>query len=149
VLPTGHRETAHHEPVSTVATRVVAEIDARRSLRTVAEHLVADEVGLLLVRGPGRAPGVVSERDVVAVLAAGGDPAATRAAEAMTTDLVTAPLDASVADVGRRMLDAGIRHVVLVDGGPGDGDEVVGVVSIRDVLRALLADDRDPPDAPA
>jgi CBS domain-containing protein len=32
------------------------------------------------------------------------------------------------------MLDTGIRHVLVAD-----GDEIVGVVSIRDVLRALLA----------
>jgi CBS domain-containing protein len=52
----------------------------------------------------------------------------------MTTELVTAAPTDSIAEVGTRMLEAGIRHVVL-----RDGDQVVGVVSIRDVARVLLA----------
>lgn len=121
------------QPVSTIATRIVAEVDTALSLRAIAEELVADEVGVVLVRAPGRRTGLISERDLVTVLAVGGDPDRTQAADVMTTDLITAAPSASIVEVGTRMLDAGIRHVVL-----RDGDEVVGVVSIRDVLRAML-----------
>jgi CBS domain-containing protein len=126
---------APSQPVSTIATRVVAEVDSAQSLRSVAEELAADEIGVVLVRRPGRPAGLVSERDLVAVLAAGGDPCRTQAVDAMTADLITADPADSVADVGRQMLDSGIRHVVLRD---ADG-QVVGVVSIRDVLRTILA----------
>jgi CBS domain-containing protein len=60
------------QPVSTIATTVVAEVDSARTLRSVAEELVADEVGIVLVRTPGRPSGLLSERDLVTVLAAGG-----------------------------------------------------------------------------
>jgi len=122
------------QPVSTIATTVVAEVDSALTLRSVAEELVADEVGIVLVRTPGRPSGLLSERDLVTVLAAGGDPGRTQAADVMTTELVTAAPTDSIAEVGTRMLEAGIRHVVL-----RDGDQVVGVVSIRDVARVLLA----------
>jgi CBS domain-containing protein len=122
------------QPISTIATTVVAEVDSAQTLRSVAEELVADEIGIVLVHSPGRPAGLISERDLVTVLAGGGDLHSTQAADVMTTDLITAAPTASIVEVGTRMLDSGIRHVVL-----REGDEVVGVVSIRDVLRALLA----------
>jgi signal-transduction protein with cAMP-binding, CBS, and nucleotidyltransferase domain len=121
------------QPVSTIATPIIAEVDSARTLRSVAEELLADEVGMVLVRSPGRPTGLISERDLVTVLATGGDPWSTRAADVMTTDLVAVAPTASIVEVGTRMLDSGIRHVVLED-----GDRVVGVVSLRDVLRAML-----------
>ena len=127
--------TAPTQPVSTVASTVVAEVDFAQSLRSVAEALVADEIGAVLVRSPGRPPGVISERDLVTVMATGTDLRTVQAADVMTVELITAAPTESIAAVGARMLDAGIRHVLLTD-----GDEVVGVVSIRDVLHALLAD---------
>jgi CBS domain-containing protein len=121
------------QPVSTIASTVVAEVDSAQSLRSVAEELVADEVGVVLVRAPGRPYGLISERDLVTALATGADPWSTQAADVMTTDLVTAAPTDDIAEVGARMLDSAIRHVVL-----HDGEQVVGIVSIRDVLRALL-----------
>ena len=87
----------------------------------------------MLVRTPGRPYGLVSERDLVTALATGQDPWSSQAADVMTTDLITAAPADSIAEVGARMLDAGVRHIVLQEGG-----EVVGIVSIRDVLHALL-----------
>ena len=128
------RTTSPTEPVSTIATSVVAEVDSSENLRTVAKELAADEIGIVLVRAPGRPSGLLSERDLVTVLADGGDPERIQAADVMTTDLVTATPTDNIAEVGARMLEAGIRHVVV-----REGDEVVGVVSMRDVARVLVA----------
>ena len=130
-----HTTLAPSQPVSTIASTVIAEVDSAKSLRSVAEELVADEIGVVLVHAPGRPYGLISERDLVTVMATGADPRSTQAADVMTTDLITATPTDSIAEVGTRMLDAGIRHVVL-----RDGQQVVGIVSIRDVLRALLAE---------
>jgi signal-transduction protein with cAMP-binding, CBS, and nucleotidyltransferase domain len=126
--------TAPTRQVSTIATTVVAEVDSAQSLRSVAEELVADEIGIVLVRAPGRPPGVLSERDLVTMLAT-GDPWTGQAADIMSTELVTAAPTDDIATVGARMLESGVRHVLLTE-----DEDVVGVVSIRDVLRALLAD---------
>ncbi len=134
--------TAASAPVSTITATVRAEVDMAQSLRSVAEELVADEVGVVLAHTRGEIVGLVSERDVVAALAAGADPWAVRAADVMSTDLVDADPGDSIAEVGALMLDAGVRHIVV-----RSGEQVVGVVSIRDVLRALLAE-RTAPDPP-
>jgi signal-transduction protein with cAMP-binding, CBS, and nucleotidyltransferase domain len=85
------------------------------------------------VHAPGRQYGLISERDLVTALAASGDPQSLPAADVMTTELFTAKPTASIVEVGTRMPDTGIRHVVL-----RDRDRIVGIVSSRDVLRAML-----------
>lgn len=70
----------------------------------------------------------------VAVVASGGDVEEVRAADVMSTKLITVEPATTIAATGEVMLEAGVRHV-LVERDTG----IVGVVSIRDVLAVLLA----------
>jgi CBS domain-containing protein len=88
----------------------------------------------VVVNARGGPAGLISERDLITILASGGDLDTHQAADVMTADLVAAQPGDSIASVGRLMLDAKVRHVVI-----RDGDSVVGLVSIRDVLAVLLA----------
>jgi len=116
----------------------VATVDAGASLAETAEALAADEVGALCVTEDGRLAGIVSERDVVVHMAAGADPAHLTAGEVMSSDLVTASPDDSVLEAARRMEDAQVRHLPVLDGG-----DIAGIVSMRDMFTALL-DANDP-----
>jgi CBS domain-containing protein len=78
---------------------------------------------------------MISERDVVAVVAAGGDLEREQVRSVMSVDLITAASTESIASVGRLMIDAGVRHVAI----RGDDGRITGLVSIRDVLDAVLA----------
>lgn len=93
----------------------------------------SEEIGAVVVSARGGPAGLISERDLITILASGGDPDTHQAADVMTADLMAAQPGDSIASVGRLMLDAGVRHVVV-----RDGDSVVGLVSIRDVLAILL-----------
>jgi CBS domain-containing protein len=125
------------DPVKVIMTDRLADIGPEQSLRSIARGLATDEVGVLVVRTATGPVGLVSERDIVTVLATGGDLDRPQAADIMTGDLVTARSTDSIASVGRLMLDAGVRHIVI-----RDDDTVVGLVSIRDVLAVLLAHER-------
>lgn len=57
--------TAASAPVSTVTATVRAEVDTAQSLRSVAEELVCDEVGVVLTHTRGAIVGLISERDLV------------------------------------------------------------------------------------
>lgn len=120
-------------PAGRLAGRVLATVDSRATLREIAQELAAQEVGVVLVRGEHGLVGLVSERDVVAALADFADPDGTQAHEMMTGDLVLVDDDATLVEVGRLMVDAGIRHIVIGDGGPRSG-----ILSIRDVLAVLV-----------
>ena len=63
--------------VSIVAADSIATVPATATLQEVAEELVKDEVGLLVVGSRRDVKGVVSERDLVRAMAAGKDPTTT------------------------------------------------------------------------
>jgi CBS domain-containing protein len=110
-------------------------VDEKLTLRSIAAVLSASDIGAALVQRDGRPVGVVSERDVVGALAEDADPDTVWSADVMTEDLVTADAHEAILRVAFRMIDEGIRHLVLTR----DGD-VIGVVSSRDVF-AVLAED--------
>ncbi|MBW0092476.1 CBS domain-containing protein [Pseudonocardia sp. KRD-184] len=122
------------DAVTEVMSVAPAEVATGDSLRVVAEELTAGEIGAVVVRARGTVVGLVSERDLVAVVASGGDVESVQAADVMSTELITVGAGTSIAATGEAMLEAGVRHV-LVERDTG----IVGVVSIRDVLAVLLA----------
>ena len=74
----------------------------------------------------------------MAHVAAGADPAHLTAADVMSNELVTASLrDESVLVAARRMEEAQVRHLPVLDEG-----RIAGIVSMRDLF-TVLVDDAD------
>jgi CBS domain-containing protein len=111
----------------------VATVDGHATLSEVAEALVADEIGAVCVTQNGHLAGIVSERDVVTHLAAGANPAHLTAADVMSNALVTASPDDPLLVVARRMEEAQVRHLPVLDAGL-----IAGIVSMRDLFTVLL-----------
>lgn len=131
---TTRRPAGPHDPVERVMSSPVATVDGHDSLRVAAETLSAANIGALIVTDDGDRPvGIISERDVVRALAAGGDPDEVWAADVVGLDTVWANPTDSTFDVARLMRDAEVRHVPI-----RSGEACVGMVSIRDVLRILI-----------
>ncbi len=117
----GH-EVAHVAPTATIA-EVVQTLTARR----IGAVLVMDSAGQVL--------GIVSERDVVRSLAEqGGRTMEMTAAQLMTADLQTAGPGTSVAQATAMMTAGRFRHLPVMD-----GDHLLGIVSIGDVVKARLS----------
>lgn len=117
------------------ATRPPVVTAAEATLRTVARQLWEQGVGAAtVVDDQDRVIGIISERDVVAQLARGGDPDTTTVEQAMTRTVVSARPDDRLLDVVFLMTDAGVRHVPVID----EHGEMSGMVSIRDMVRPLL-----------
>ncbi|MQA27009.1 MAG: CBS domain-containing protein [Micromonosporaceae bacterium] len=57
-------------------------------------------------------------------------------ADVMTREVIAMPPDADVADIAEQMLDRNVRSIPIVDDG-----EVIGIVSRRDILRAVVRTD--------
>ena len=121
-------------PISVYTSEEVATIRPEASLLDAVKGLVADEVGLLVVGTPDRVQGVLSERDVVRAIAAGRDPGSTAVTEIAPSGLVWCEPTATVAEVARLMMTEYVRHVLV-----GAGDQLVGVVSARDLLGAYVS----------
>lgn len=127
-------------PVSVLTGEPVATVSPDATLLEVAREMADRDVGALVVGRPDAVHGVVSERDIVRALAAGRDPAATRAADVANTDLVWCDTTSTVAEVAAEMMERYVRHVLVEEEG-----RLVGVVSARDLLGVYAAAGMDLP----
>ena len=123
------------EDVETIVTRPVVLVDSQATLRDAARLLSDEAIGVAIVRGRHQ-PVLVSERDIVRALAEGARPDLDHVDEVMNADVAFAGPHDSIRTIARIMLDNEVRHVPIVADGA-----VVRVVSEREVLRALLADE--------
>lgn len=119
--------------ISRIMVWPVAVVPGEASLLEVAEALTADGIGAIGVVENGHLAGVVSERDLVNHLAQGANPDHVTAADVMSTDLVTARPDDLILDTARRMVEAQVRHLPVID-----EDRIAGFVSMRDLFEVLL-----------
>lgn len=127
--------TAHgaDDPIGALMSPAVATILPTATLREAAESMMADGLGLLVVLDANGPQGVLSERDIVAAIVEDLDLGVERVRDHGTDEIVSVAHDATVADAARAMADAQIRHLAVTRDGA-----VVGVVSVRDVLRSLV-----------
>ena len=104
------------------------EDSIRQALGRLAEHNIG---ALVIVHGQGGLAGIVSERDIVRVLARSEAILVEPIASIMTRDVeVGTPQDDLVA-VGNTMTEHHIRHLPVFEGG-----RLVGIISIGDVVKA-------------
>lgn len=110
-------------------------IGPEATLGDVAEALVSDDVGSLGVVADRNLVGIITERDLVRALAAGVDPEMETVADWMADSPDTFSPDVDVEDAATWLLEVGYRHMpVMADG------ELLGIVSIRDILWAITSD---------
>ena len=114
---------------------VVATVRPDATLQEAAEALVADDVGLLVVGTSDQVEAVLSERDLVRAIALGRDLQTTLVRDIASRRLVWCDATAIVAEVGELMMEQYVRHVLVED-----ADQLVGVVSARDLLGAYVAE---------
>jgi len=112
----------------------VARVAADATVADVARALVTAGVGAVVVGDDVRPVALVSERDVVRVVAAGKNPGAVPAVEVASTKLVWCDGEATVDQVAVRMMDHYIRHVLVERDGA-----LAGIVSARDLLGVYSA----------
>jgi len=120
------------DPIRVLMSMPVASVEPTMSLADLAATLETEGVGAVTVMTGDHLDGVVSERDIVRALSAGGDPTEVWAADVMTDEPVYVDIDDPIVIVAERMLDEGVRHVPVVSDG-----RVLGVVSVRDAPRVL------------
>ena len=102
-----------------------------------AIRLMADKrIGALLVMQGGRMVGILSERDYARkIVLQGRSSATTPVSEIMTGQVVSVRLDDTADRCMQLVTDRRIRHLPVMDGG-----HVLGVVSIGDLVRAVIED---------
>jgi CBS domain-containing protein len=113
----------------------VATIDGSESVRTALALLAERGIGALVVSSDGkRVEGIISERDVARGLHDHGAGLLTEpVSSVMTAQVHTCLPTASVTELAQTMTDHRVRHVPV-----GEDGELIGIVSIGDVVKARL-----------
>lgn len=111
---------------------IVLTIGPEHTLRQASRQMSARKVGAVAVLDPeGSGVGILTERDILHALGAGQDPDVERAGEHLTSELVFAAPEWTLDQAAEAMVRGGFRHLIVLDDG-----EVVGIVSVRDIVRA-------------
>jgi CBS domain-containing protein len=78
---------------------------------------------------------MITERDILRSVAGGGSPDEQRVADHLTSKLTFAQPDWSLEQAAATMVRGGFRHLIVVD-----GSELVGILSMRDIVRVWSGD---------
>jgi CBS domain-containing protein len=102
-----------------------------------AIRLMAEKsIGALLVMQAGKLVGIVSERDYARkIVLQGRSSREAPVSDIMTAQVITVGLDDTVEHCMQVVTDRRIRHLPVMDAG-----HVLGVVSIGDLVRAMIQD---------
>lgn len=112
-------------------TRGVLTITPSRTLQDAARIMSEHNVGAVVVLDPEQpGPGIITERDVIRSLSAGGEPHHELVRDHLTSNVIFAGCDWPLEDAAETMSDGGFRHLVVLDGG-----RLEGIVSMRDIVR--------------
>ena len=115
-------------------SRDLLTVGADERIAAAARRMVDRGVGAVLVMDGERLAGILTERDVLRAVAEGRAEDAT-VGERMTRQPETVEASESTGHAASLMIHGGFRHLPVTE-----GDDVVGIVSIRDLMRVVLED---------
>jgi CBS domain-containing protein len=113
-------------------SKLVLTIGPAHTLREAAHLMSVRRVGAAVVIDSEDAGiGILTERDILDSIGAGQDPDTEVAAQHRTENVVFATPDWTLQRAAETMVQAGFRHLVVVE-----GNEVAGLLSMRDIVRS-------------
>ena len=104
------------------------------SVSHVAEKMISNNIGAIIIISGGKPSGIITERDIVEkIVRTRRDPDKTRAMEIMSSPLITIDSGKTVADALRIMRDRKTRRLAVTKNG-----RLVGIVTERRLLDSLI-----------
>jgi len=114
----------------------VLTVGPSHTLREAAARMSSRKVGAVVVMNPDHdQPGILTERDVLDAVGSGQDVDVEKVGDHLTSDIVVASPDWPLPKAAATMVSGGFRHLVVCD-----GPEVVGVLSVRDIVRVSTSE---------
>ena len=117
-------------------SRSVVTVTPGATLHDAARAMAERKVGAAVVIDPEQpGPGIITERDLLLSVGSGQDPNSELVRDHLSPELTFAAPEWSLERAAEAMVRGGFRHLVVVDGG-----EMVGVLSMRDIVRCWVQD---------
>jgi CBS domain-containing protein len=119
--------------------RAVYTVGPDASVYDAVRQMAEKNVGALVVMKGDTLVGIVSERDYARkVILKDRSSRDTPVAEIMTASVITVSVDATVDDCMRLCTDGRLRHLPVLD-----GESMVGIVSIGDLVKAVISEQKE------
>ena len=113
---------------SIMKTRVITA-DPGISISDAAKIMTNNRVGSLIIMKNKRPIGIVTDDDIVGVVARNGNPKNVRISDIRLRKFITASPEESIMEVTQKMIKNGIKRVPVVDKG-----QLLGIVSDKELL---------------
>src|SRR3984957_16947774 len=125
--------------VADVMSHPVVTAQPAETVAVAAQRMHDRRVGsVVVIDHDDRAIGILTERDMIRLAAAGSDASTAKVSEWMTGDPDTIGPDIEARAAFSSLAERGYRHIPVVSRGPdgqGAGQKLVGIVSMRDLMR--------------
>jgi CBS domain-containing protein len=121
--------------IGPLVKQTVVKVGPDHTLAEAARRMVTRKVGSAVVTAEDGQPGIITERDVLRAVADDADLDHTSVRVYMTPTAITATRSWEVEKAARCMIEGGFRHLIVLD----EGGEPEGILSIRDLVEALLS----------
>ena len=115
---------------------IVVTVGPDHTVREAARRMTTHGVGAAVVideQQPG--PGIITERDILHANGVGQNIDVELVRGHLTSEVVFAAADWSLEQAAAAMVRGGFRHIIVLD-----GSDVVGILSMRDIVRCWLGD---------
>ena len=112
-------------------SEAVLTLGPGHTLREAAQQMHDAKVGSAVVVDPDIGVGIISERAIVVAIANNQDVDSERVSDHVAHDAVYAAPEWTLDEATDAMAKGGYRHLVVLD-----GNDVIGVISLRDIIRA-------------
>ncbi len=128
------RESLKQDAASALRVLEPAEIGADAVVGDAITLMQQKAAGCVIVTEDGKPSGIVTERDILTKVLAGGLPTETPIVDVMTRPVEVIQEGCSVGTVIRRMQRGGFRHMPVVD----QAHTLCGVVSVKRIVEYLV-----------
>ena len=119
-------------PISNAMTVRVISVAPDATVQLAIQRMMEEGIGAVTVCEGPRLVGIFTERDVLRLAAEGPDFTNVKVGDVMTRNVVTVSPDVGVLAAAQLMRERRVRHLPVVE-----GENVLGIVGIRDVLTVL------------
>lgn len=123
-----------HQDVSNCMSTDILVVPPGYTITEAAKLMKKEEIGSIVIFDPEASGfGLITERDIVTVVASGKDCLIETVGEHMSDHLITAAPDWDLDKAAEAMTDHKFRHLLVVDHG-----DVVGLLSMRDIVACRI-----------
>jgi signal-transduction protein with cAMP-binding, CBS, and nucleotidyltransferase domain len=112
--------------------RTIVSIDSKAKAKEAARMMMQKGIGSLVANRDGLPFGIVTERDLMEIVAQATDPTKITVEDIMTAPLTTIDASAPLIDAARKMVEKQLKRLVVTE-----HDKIIGIVSQTDLVQSM------------